>query len=61
MEKIKIKLVKSPYGRKDSHIRTVRALGLWKINSKAIHEKTPQIMGMIRKVSYLLSVEEVSE
>lgn len=61
MAKIQIKLVKSPYGRKETHIRTVRSLGLWKINSRAVHEKTPQIMGMIRKVSYLLSVEEVSE
>lgn len=61
MGKIKITLVKSPIGRKESHKRTLRALGLKKVNSTVIQEATPQIMGMIRKVGYLLSVEEVSE
>jgi large subunit ribosomal protein L30 len=59
--KIQIKLVKSPTGRKAKHIRTIRALGLKKVNSSVIQEATPQIMGMIRQVGYLLSVEEVSE
>ncbi len=44
-----------------SHRRVVHALGLKKVNSTAKHEKTPQIMGMIRKVGYLLEWEEVSE
>lgn len=61
MGKIQIKLVKSPTGRKAKHIRTIRALGLKKVNSSVIQEATPQIMGMIRQVGYLLSVEEVSE
>ena len=61
MGKIKIKLVKSPIGRKESHKRTVRGLGLKRLNATVVQEATPQIMGMVRKVEYLLSVEEVSE
>jgi len=60
-KKIKVELVRSPIGREESHKRTVAALGLKKINSKAVHNATPQIQGMIRKVGYLLRVEEVSE
>jgi len=59
--KIVVKLVRSTVGRMQSHRRVVHALGLKKVNSTAKHEKTPQIMGMIRKVGYLLEWEEVSE
>jgi len=61
VSKIRIKLVKSPIGRQEKHKRTVRGLGLKKLNSSVIHEATPQIMGMVRKVDYLVNVEEVSE
>lgn len=59
--KIRIKLIKSTIGRKQNHRRTVRALGLKKLNSTVVHEATPQIKGMIRRVNYLLKVEEVTE
>ncbi|QAT41384.1 50S ribosomal protein L30 [Clostridium sp. JN-9] len=58
MAKLKITLTKSLIGRKKDHIATVNALGLKKINSIVEHEDTPQIKGMINKVSYLLKVEE---
>ncbi|MHC1720050.1 MAG: 50S ribosomal protein L30 [Clostridiaceae bacterium] len=58
MAKLKITLKKSLIGRKDSHIATVNALGLRKIGKTVEHEDTPQIKGMINKVSYLLEVEE---
>lgn len=58
MAKIKITLVKSLIGRKKDHIATVNALGLRKINNSRVHEGTPQVMGMIKKVEYLLKVEE---
>lgn len=58
MAKLKITLKKSLIGRKDSHIATVNALGLKKIGKTVEHEDTPQIKGMINKVSYLLEVEE---
>ncbi len=59
MAKVKITLVKSTIGRKKDHIATVNALGLKKIGKTVEHEATPQIRGMINKVSYLLNVEEM--
>ena len=59
MAKLKITLSKSLIGRKDDHIATVNALGLRKIGKVVEHEDTPQVRGMINKVSYLLKVEEV--
>lgn len=59
MTKLKITLVKSLIGRKDDHIATVNALGLRKIGKSVEHNETPQIRGMINKVSYLLNVEEM--
>ncbi len=57
--KIKIKLVKSIIGRSDRQQATVRGLGLRKINSQVIREKRPEILGMIRKIDFMLQVEEV--
>lgn len=59
MAKLKITLVKSMIGRKKDHIATANALGLSKIGKTVEHEDTPQIRGMIDKISYLLKVEEV--
>lgn len=59
MGKIKIKWVKSSIGTKPDHKRTIRALGLRKLNNEVIQEATPQIIGMINKVCYMLEVEEV--
>ena len=56
MGKIKVTLKKSLIGRLDSHIKTVAALGLKKIRDEKIHNDTPQIRGMVTKVSYLLDV-----
>ena len=58
LAKVKLTLVKSLIGRKKDHIATVEALGLRKIGKTVEHEETPQIRGMINKVSYLLKVEE---
>ncbi|WP_368489080.1 50S ribosomal protein L30 [Clostridium sp. BJN0013] len=59
MARLKITLKKSLIGRKKDHIATVNALGLKKIGKVVEHEDNPQIKGMIKKVSYLLEVEEV--
>lgn len=55
---LKITLIRSPSGRLPKHRLTVKALGLHKINQMVTHEDTPQIRGMINRVSYLLKVEE---
>jgi len=58
MSKIKVKLVKSKIGAKPDQRKTLEALGLKRINSVVEHNKTPQIIGMIKKVHHLVVVEE---
>jgi large subunit ribosomal protein L30 len=60
MKKIKITLVKSPIDRPERQKQTLKALGLNKTNSTNEVTGTPQILGMINKVSHLLKVEEVA-
>ncbi|MDK2798991.1 MAG: large subunit ribosomal protein [Clostridiales bacterium] len=59
MAKLKITLKKSTIGCKDDQIATVKALGLKKIRDVVEHEDTPQIRGMVNKVSHLVDVKEV--
>ncbi|MDR0635157.1 MAG: 50S ribosomal protein L30 [Azoarcus sp.] len=56
-KKIKVTLVKSVIGTKQSHRATVRGLGLRRINHSVELVDTPQVRGMINKVSYLLRAE----
>lgn len=58
MAKLKITLVRSLIGRTEDQRVTVRTLGLTKTNSSVVKEDTPQIRGMVNKVSHLLKVEE---
>lgn len=53
---LKVKLVRSVIGTKQSHRDTVRGLGLRRLNSEAVLEDTPAVRGMINKVSYLVQV-----
>lgn len=56
-KKIKLTLVKSLIGTKQSHRATVRGLGLRRVRSTSVLEDTPAVRGMINKVSYLLKCE----
>ncbi len=58
-KQIKIKLVRSVIGTKQSHRDTVRGLGLRGINSISVLVDTPEVRGMIHKVDYLVTVSEV--
>lgn len=58
-KQIKVKLVRSIIGTKESHRATVRGLGLHGLNSSRVLIDTPEVRGMIRKVDYLLTVSEV--
>ena len=57
MAKIIITQVKSIIGRPEDQKRTVRALGFTKMNQMKEVEATPQILGMVKKVSHLLKVK----
>ncbi|WP_452221486.1 MULTISPECIES: 50S ribosomal protein L30 [Lacinutrix] len=58
MAKIKVTKVKSAINRTKRQKLTLLALGLKKIGQTIEHEDTPNILGMIRKVNHLVSVEE---
>ena len=57
--KIKIKLIRSVIGALPKQRSTVRALGLRKIGSSTEQEASPAILGMVKTVSHLVSVEEI--
>ena len=57
--KIRIKLIRSVIGSLPKQRATVRALGLGKISSSVEHEANPAILGMVKVVSHLVSVEEI--
>jgi large subunit ribosomal protein L30 len=54
---VKVTLVRSLIGTKESHRATVRGLGLRRMNHTVELEDTPAVRGMINKVSYLLRCE----
>lgn len=56
-KKVKVTLVKSIIGTKQSHRATVRGLGLKRINHTVELEDTPAVRGMINKVAYLVKWE----
>ncbi len=57
-KKIKVTQVRSVINRPKRQKATMEALGLRKLNQTVEHEATPQILGMIAKVSHLVKVEE---
>ncbi len=61
MTKIKVKQVRSIIDRPVDQKLTIKALGLGRPNWEVIHTDTPQIRGMIRKVTHLVKVEEVKD
>lgn len=59
MASVKLTQVKSVIDRPKKQKDTMIALGLKKMNQSVEKEVTPQIQGMIRKVSHLITVEEL--
>lgn len=53
-KKVKIQLVRSLIGTRESHRATVRGLGLGRVNSVSELEDTPAVRDMMNKVSYLI-------
>ncbi|RKE90937.1 50S ribosomal protein L30 [Ichthyenterobacterium magnum] len=58
MAKIKVTKVKSAINRTKNQKRTLEALGLKKIGQTVEHDASPSVLGMVSKVSHLVSVEE---
>ena len=59
MAQIKITQIKSTIDRPERQKRIIIALGLGKLHHSVQQEDSPQIMGMVRKVSHLITVEKV--
>ncbi|MDA0797942.1 MAG: 50S ribosomal protein L30 [Chloroflexi bacterium] len=57
MSKIRIKWVRSQIGYPLDQRRTLRALGLKKLQHSVEHEDTPTIRGMVQKVRHMIAVE----
>jgi len=57
--KLKIKQHRSAIGRSKKQQSTIATLGIKKMEQEVIHEDTPQIRGMIRKVVHLIEVDEI--
>ncbi len=58
---LKITLVKSGIARPGKHKVVLIGLGLKKLNKSVVRQDTPQIRGMLNKVSHLIHVEEVTK
>ena len=58
-KEIKIKLVKSLIGRNQKQRDTVKKLGLKKLNHEVVKEAKPEILGMVKKIDFMLEVEEI--
>ncbi|HDZ58570.1 MAG TPA: 50S ribosomal protein L30 [Ignavibacteriales bacterium] len=61
MGKIKIIQTRSIIDRPKDQKKTIEALGLGRPNWEKVHNDTPQIRGMIKKVSHLVKVEEIKD
>ena len=59
MGKVQITQTRSTIKRPETQIRTIKALGLGKLNRTVEVELPPQIAGMIAKVNHLISVKEI--
>lgn len=59
MAKVRITQIRSTIKRPETQLKTIQSLGLGKRDQSVEVEYTPQIQGMVRKVSHLVSVKEL--
>ena len=58
MAKLRITWVKSGIGYAEVQKKTLKALGLRRLNQSVIHNDSASILGMLNKVKHLVKVEE---
>jgi large subunit ribosomal protein L30 len=58
-KKLRVTLLKSPFGTGQQHMACVRGLGLRRQRHTVEVEDTPSVRGMIHRVSYMLKYEEI--
>lgn len=57
-DQIVVTLVKSAIGKPEKHRRILHGLGLSKVNKSVVLKNSPEIQGMVNKVSHMLKVCE---
>jgi len=55
---LRVTLVKSPIGFPEPQKRTVKALGLRRMNQTVEHNDTPALRGMLNAVIHLVKIEQ---
>lgn len=55
--KVKLTLVKSKFGRLESHKACVSGLGLRRMHHSVVVADTPENRGMINRIAYMLRIE----
>jgi large subunit ribosomal protein L30 len=60
MPKLRVTWKKSTIGRPDKQARTIKALGLHRLNQTVEHDDSPQVRGMIQSVIHLVELEETT-
>ncbi len=58
-KKIRVVLIKSPFGTGKRHMACVRGLGLRRLHDSREIEDSPAVRGMIREVHYMVRCEDV--
>lgn len=58
-KQLKVTLLKSRFGRLKRHRACIVGLGLRRIRQSVVVLDTPENRGMINKISYLVSVEDI--
>lgn len=61
VKRVKITWLRSTIHRQEKQKRIIAALGLKRLHHSVVHDDTPQIRGMIKKVEHLVQTELVEE
>ena len=61
MAQLKITWTRSAIGRPQNQRRIIRSLGLRRLNQSVVHDDSPTIRGMVKKVIHMLKVEIVGD
>ena len=61
MSELKITWTKSCIGRPGNQREIIRSLGLHRLHHSVVHNDSPTIRGMVKKVEHLLKIEEVDD
>lgn len=59
-KKLRVTLIKSPFGTGRRHMATVRGLGLRRMHHSVELDDSPAVRGMIKTVAYMVKCEDVA-